>query len=168
MEGSVNEQFEHGHVTVDLGERPFVRIVVPRTGDVVMDAENLDRAIQSVVNGLGVTEDDDTDGMMQRLRDAVLGSPAPSQQRPQQGSQRPQRGQQGGRGGRQQQGGAGPRESRADRYLKWDGEECDICGGDVGLYPKTGRMRTDKLVCLGRCMDDGRFVHTVRFLDDSE
>ena len=66
--------------------------------------------------------------------------------------------QQGGRGGRG--------EARSDKYARVDGE-CDICGGPVGRYPRTGNMRSDKAVCLGRCKD-GDFIHTAFWLDEDQ
>ena len=59
----------------------------------------------------------------------------------------------------------GQRETRADKYPVVPGMQCDICGGPVGRYPKTGRMTSDKGVCLGRCKD-GQYVHTVGWLND--
>jgi hypothetical protein len=56
-------------------------------------------------------------------------------------------------------------QSRADKYPLLEGRTCDQCNGPVGRYPKTGAMRTDKAVCLGRCMD-GKFVYSVGWLDD--
>jgi hypothetical protein len=70
--------------------------------------------------------------------------------------------QQNGRSG--QRGGGG--QSRKERYEETDGE-CDICGGPVGIYPRTGNMRSDKIVCLGKCKDD-KYVHTVAWVDASD
>ena len=61
----------------------------------------------------------------------------------------------------------GQRETRADKYPVVPGMQCDQCGGPVGRYPKTGRMTSDKGVCLGRCKD-GQYVHTVGWLNDDE
>ena len=90
---------------------------------------------------------------------AVFGAPQ-SQQTPQNRPQRPQSG--GGGQRRPQQGGRG--QGRAERYAPVDGE-CDICGGPVGRYPRTGNMRSDKAVCLGTCKD-GDYVHTAFWLDE--
>ena len=82
---------------------------------------------------------------------------APSGKTPPARSQAPQR-------GRQPQ-------SRAARYPVVEGMECDECGGPVGRYPKTGRMPSDKAVCLGTCKDEtdtGSFIHTVGWLDSEE
>ena len=68
------------------------------------------------------------------------------------------------RGGQQRQRG-GKHPTRPERYELYAGESCDTCGGPVGVYPQTGKMRSAKLVCLGRCRDD-QYVHTVRWLDD--
>lgn len=54
--------------------------------------------------------------------------------------------------------------TRAEKYARVEGE-CDVCHGPIGRYPRTGNMRSDKAVCLGKCRD-GNFVHTVRWLDD--
>ncbi|MCC6156103.1 MAG: hypothetical protein IT367_20225 [Candidatus Hydrogenedentes bacterium] len=83
--------------------------------------------------------------------------PAPAQtQPPQQQQPRPQVPQQPQQG---QQG-----QSRADKYPVISGWQCDSCGGPVGRRARTGNMRNDAAVCLGRCKD-GQFVHTVAWLD---
>lgn len=59
-------------------------------------------------------------------------------------------------------------QSRADRYPVLPDWSCDQCDGAVGRYPKTGQMRSDKAVCLGKCMDGGKYVHTVGWLDEGD
>lgn len=55
-------------------------------------------------------------------------------------------------------------QGRAERYPLIEGWACDVCNGPCGVYAKTGNMRSDKVVCLGRCKD-GQYVHTVGWLD---
>jgi hypothetical protein len=90
---------------------------------------------------------------------------AAREDRPQQ--TRPHGRQQQNRGRPQQGGGRGDGKSRADRYAEIPDLSCDICNGPVGRYPRTGNMRSDKAVCLGRCKD-GDYVHTVAWLDDDD
>lgn len=65
----------------------------------------------------------------------------------------------GGRPQQQQEG-----EGRAARFPLIEGWACDVCGGPCGVRAKTGRMRSDAVVCLGRCKD-GEYVHGVGFLE---
>ncbi len=83
---------------------------------------------------------------------------------PQTPQNRPQGGQNRGGGQRRPQGNRGGQGGRSERYPRVDGE-CNICGGPVGRYPRTGNMRSDKAVCLGTCKD-GDYVHTAFWLDD--
>lgn len=55
-------------------------------------------------------------------------------------------------------------DNRSTRFPAIAGWDCDICGGSCGVKPRTGRMRSDAVVCLGRCKD-GDFVHTVGWLE---
>ena len=85
----------------------------------------------------------------------------PRQEPPPRGQQRPPQRQ----GGVRPQQGGGRGETRATKYAEIEGMMCDICHGPVGRYPRTGNMRSDKAVCLGRCKD-GDFIHTVTWLDE--
>ena len=64
----------------------------------------------------------------------------------------------GGGGGQQFQ-------SRAQKFPVVEGWACDECGGGVGRKAATGNMSSDAAVCLGKCKD-GRYVHTVGWLDE--
>lgn len=86
--------------------------------------------------------------------------PAPERRDPAQRQQGNRGGQRGWSQGRRGGGGT----SRAERFEETEGE-CDLCGGPVGIYPRTGNMRSDKIVCLGKCKDD-EYVHTVAWVDD--
>lgn len=74
----------------------------------------------------------------------------------------------GGRGGgRGRGGGGGASGSRMQRYgPPIDGWTCDECGGPCGVQPATGRMSSDKVVCLGTCTEGDGYVKTVGWLDD--
>lgn len=65
----------------------------------------------------------------------------------------------GGRGG-----------GRADRFPVIDGYQCDKCHGPVGRKAKQGGMRTDAVVCLGSCKEEGKdgkqFTYTVGWCND--
>ena len=135
-----------GNVMFDI--TPSIRVNIWLTGDITADAALMRSAYDAVREWLG----DD-----RQARERLM--PAPTQ-RPQQGRQ--QSNQRGGGQRRQQGGGRG--EKRTDKYRQIDGE-CDICGGPVGRYPRTGNMRSDKAVCLGTCKD-GDFIHTAFWLDD--
>lgn len=64
-----------------------------------------------------------------------------------------------------QQSAYGQQETRESKFPVLEGWECDRCGGPVGRRAATGNMSSDVAVCLGRCKD-GRFVHSVAWLDD--
>lgn len=133
---------------------PYSAIRVPLMSSPVEAAAWADRAIKMAVY------------LAKKYAEAFPDAkPEPQEPRPrpqQRGSTRPQgRSPQGSR-----RGGGGRGQSRADRFELFPGETCDACGGPVGVYPQTGNMSSDKLVCLGTCKDDGGYVHTVRWLDD--
>ena len=127
---------------------PYSSVHIPISDDAAATAEAIERAI-------GVA-DFTAKKYRAKFPEAVENRPQAPQNRP----QRPQ----GGGGGqrRPQQGGRG--ETRATKYQQIDGE-CDICGGPVGRYPRTGNMRSDKAVCLGTCKD-GDYIHTAFWLDE--
>ncbi len=90
----------------------------------------------------------------------VAPTPAPPQQTPAAAPAQPQRAPQ-----QQPQGGGGQHQSRAQKNPPLDGWECDVCNGPVGRKVMTGGMSSDSAVCLSKCKD-GRFVHTVGWLND--
>lgn len=136
-----------GNVMFDLS--PNVRVNVWIGGDASIDAAALKSACDAVSQWIGGSSD--------RLKAQLV--PPPRQQ----GQAQQQRPPQNNGGGQQRGGGNG--QQRADKYAPAVGYSCDICGGPCGIYPRTGNMRSDKVVCLGRCKDD-KFVHTVAWMDD--
>ncbi len=145
------------YVQIKVPGLDYSAIRVPLPEDPVQAAAWIDRALRAAAYMARKHAEAFPDAPAERPQERTSGhgraqGPARSPQ--------PQNRQRGGSGG--QRG-----TSRAERFERWDGEECDICGGPVGVYPKTGKMRTDKLVCLGTCKDE-EYVHTVRFLNDED
>ena len=135
------------YVQFGVPDVPFSAIRFPLVEDPKAAAEITDRALKMAVY------------LKRKYQEAFPDAPPQAQQRPAgapPARERP-------RGGTQRQGG-GKFASRGEKYELYEGETCDICDGPVGIYPQTGKMRSDKLVCLGKCKDD-QYVHTVRWLD---
>lgn len=97
----------------------------------------------------------------QEFADIFAKTPAPS---PSTGKQA--NGRSGGSQGRSGQF-RGRGETRADKFPRLEGWECDQCQGPVGRRAATGNMKSDAAVCLGTCKD-GQYVYTVGWLDDEE
>tara|TARA_Y100000310_G_scaffold93475_2_gene90962 strand:- start:4634 stop:5161 length:528 start_codon:yes stop_codon:yes gene_type:complete len=63
-------------------------------------------------------------------------------------------------------------QSRAQQYgPPLDGEECDVCHGEVGIKPLVGNQSSDSVICLGRCTDENTsggqdYIHRVRWADE--
>lgn len=136
-----------GNVMFDLS--PNLRVNVWISGEPTADAAALKSASDAVSQWIS--------GASDRLKAQLV--PPPRQQA---AGQQPR--QQNNNGGGQRQGGGQRGQQRADKYAPADGYSCDICGGPCGIYPRTGNMRSDKIVCLGRCKDD-QYVHTVAWAD---
>ena len=133
-----------GYLQIGIPGVPFSAIRVPIINDLEQDNLWIEHAVLIATLTAKV------------YREAFPGAPNRPIDAPQQQQARPQAPQQPPQG---QQG-----QSRADKYPVVEGMQCDVCGGPVGRYPRTGNMRSDKAVCLGRCKD-GQFVHTVAWMD---
>lgn len=144
---------EHGHVTIDLGDRPFVRVVIPRTGNAEADTGEMRLAIRSLLAALDV-DAEDVPAFKARLRDAVLAKTPPPAAAP------ARRGQ--SRGTRRQ---ANNDDTPID-------EECDNCGASP-VYLKAAftnrktRKRISARVVCTNCKD-GQYDHLIRWVDDEE
>ncbi len=150
------EFIEHTSIQFSIPDVPYSAVKIFITDDENDSQEHIERGLsvagyfrQRYIDLFGVHPPPTQGQSAQRFRAAPSGPSRPGPAH---------------RGGGQGQG-------RAERYREADGE-CDICGGSVGIYPRTGNMRSDKIVCLGRCMDSGRdgrdYIHTVRWVDEDE
>lgn len=136
---------EGEYLQFGIPDVPFSAVRVPIGGDAATVAANLEIALKTAT---------------WFHAKFIAAFPPPARPEP---AQRPQGSRSGG-GRPQQRRGGGSGTSRTDRFEQTDGE-CDICGGPVGIYPRTGNMRSDKIVCLGKCKDD-EYVHTVAWMDE--